>query len=80
MAKVQKWNIRTEDGEHRISYRHRAFCRTVTLEIDGEAFLLPRGKREEIFRVGEEQAILGIGGNGRATIRMKNGIIPEENA
>ena len=77
MAKRQYWEIAMDGQTHRLTYTKRAFCATVTLNIDGTSFELPRGEREEPFRLGDEQAILGIDRHGRATIRTREGIVPE---
>ena len=49
----------------------------IRMEIDGESFTLPRTQREEIFRLGDEQAILCVDRKGRATIRLRDGVIEE---
>ena len=74
MAKKQKWHILGADGtEHVLTYTYSAFRREVTLTIDGECFLLPKGERQEPFRLGDEQAMLIIHRSGRAAIRTREG-------
>lgn len=77
MAKIQRWEIPLDGETHHITYKRRALSRKVCMEIDGESFTLPRTQREEIFRLGDEQAILCVDRKGRATIRLRDGVIEE---
>ena len=77
MAKTQHWRVSLADGEHELTYTRYALRSTVTLTIDGECFTLPKGEREEPFRLGDEQAILIIRKNGSAAIRLRDGEITE---
>ncbi len=77
MAKIQRWSVVRDDAEHELIYTYRKLSRTVTLEIDGQTFKLPRGAREEPFRLGEEQAILRIDRKGKASIQMRDGELSE---
>ena len=77
MAKRQYWEIVLDGRTHRLTYTRRAFSSKVTLDIDGTSFELPRGEREEPFRLGDEQAILGIDRHGRASIRTRLGLAEE---
>lgn len=77
MAKPQKWHVDLDGTAYTITYTHRAFSGKVTVQINEENFTLPCGEREEIFRLGDEQAILCIDHRGKATIRMKQGILEE---
>ena len=77
MAKKQYFLIALDGEEHKIIYTRAAFSRSVTIEIDGEAFELPRGAREEPFRLGDEQAILTIAKNGKASISTRLGVAAE---
>ena len=77
MAKRQYWEIVLDGQTHRLTYTRRALRATVTLDIDGTRFELPRGEREEPFRLGDEQAILGIDRHGRASIRTRHGLAEE---
>ena len=66
------------DGRvYRICCSRRSFHRGIRIEIDGEAFELPWGAREEIFRLGDEQAVLCVAKNGRVSIRVRDGEVPE---
>lgn len=77
MAKRQYWEITLDGKTHRLTYTRRAFCSKVVLDIDGDRFELPRGEREEPFRLGDEQAILCIDRHGRAAIRTRQGTVEE---
>ena len=71
MAKKQTWHVVLDGEEHVVIYR-RPLGRHVIVEIDGEAFQIPRGAREEPFILGGEQAFLSIQKNGKASIRLKD--------
>lgn len=73
MAKKQYFLIELDGAEHRVIYTRSAFSKNVHINIDGEEFELPRGVREEPFRLGDEQAILSIAKNGKASIRTRQG-------
>ena len=74
MAKKQYFHITLDGVAHEIIYTRPPFSRRVTVEIDGERYELPRGRREEPFRLGDEQAILCIDRKGRASIRTRQGV------
>ena len=77
MAKIQYWTV-TIDGEtHDMVYVRRAFSRNILFEIDGDVFELPKGEREEPFRLGNEHAMLCIDRHGRASIRTRSGVLEE---
>ena len=78
MAKTQRWLISLDDGEHKLSCTRSVFRKQLRLTIDGESFSLPKGAREEPFRLGDEQAILVVRKNGSVTIRMRDGEMSEE--
>ena len=42
-----------------------------------QTYELPWGAREEIFRLGDEQAILIVEKNGKVAIRLRDGLVPE---
>ena len=77
MAKTQHWRIARSGNEHVLTYTRYAIRNKITLEIDGECFTLPKGEREEPFRLGDEQAILIIRKNGSAAIRLRSGEVAE---
>ena len=68
MALVQRWLVTLDGVEHRLTYTKRAFAKALCIEIDGETFSIPRGARDEPFRLGDEQAILRIGKDGKAAL------------
>ena len=78
MAKKQCFTVTLDGVTHTLVYTRSAFWRHVVLEIDGERFELPKGAREEPFRLGDEQAILCIRCDGSAAIRMRDGEIEED--
>jgi hypothetical protein len=53
------------------------FRKKLVLQIEEQSFELPWGAREEIFRLGDEQAILIVEKNGKVAIRLRDGIVPE---
>ena len=78
MAKIQTWTIPMNDEVFHVTLTRRTFSRTVTMEINGETFKLEKGKREEPFRLGDEQAILYMESNGYAKIRLQKGFAEED--
>jgi hypothetical protein len=78
MARVQRFHVVCDDVAHELIYNRPRFSRHVVLEIDGEKFELPKGERQEPFRLGNEQAILCIGRDGRASILVREGEVREE--
>ena len=77
MARIQRFHVLCGDVEHELIYTRPRFSHHVVLEIDGERFELPKGERQEPFRLGEEQAILCIGCDGRASILVRGGEVRE---
>jgi hypothetical protein len=75
MAKQQIVHIPTEDGcMHDLRCVYRPLRRTITVCIDGgEQYVLPSGAREELFRLGDEQAILCVKRNGSVYVRTAKG-------
>lgn len=80
MAKKQYFLIKLDGAEHRVIYTRSAFSKTIRINIDGEEFELPRGAREEPFRLGDEQAMLSIAKNGKVSIRTRKGEAQEVTA
>ena len=78
MARIQRFHVLCGDGAHELTYTRPFLSRHVVLEIDGERFELPKGERQEPFRLGDEQAILCIDRNGRASILVREGEVREE--
>ena len=75
MAKEQIIHATEEDGRaHVVRCTYRPLRRSLVICIDdGEAYVLPAGAREELFRLGDEQAILCVKRNGSVSIRTKSG-------
>ena len=78
MARVQRFSVTCGDATHTLVYQYKRLSRHLTLEIDGEAFRLPKGERREPFILGGEQAILCIARDGRASITVREGEVREE--
>lgn len=78
MPRTQRFCVTLDGVTHTLIYTRSAFWRHVVLEIDGERFELPRGEREEPFRLGDEQAILRIKRDGSAAILTRDGEIPQQ--
>ena len=68
------WRVETDEAFHTVAYTLSRLRGRITVSIDGEAFTLPAGPlglkaaRREIFRLGDEQAVLAVDGRGRATL------------
>lgn len=63
-----------EREEHEITYRFSRLKGRITVSIDGDSFDLPAGPlgmkaaRREIFRLGDEQAVLAVDRMGHAQL------------
>jgi hypothetical protein len=73
MPRTQRFIVTLDGVTHTLVYTRSAFWRHVVLDIDGERYELPKGAREEPFRLGDEQAILRIQKNGDAAILTREG-------
>ena len=68
------WRVDTEEGIHTVTYAISRLKGRITVSIEGDAFTLPAGllglkaARREIFRLGDEQAVLAVDGKGRAAL------------
>ena len=75
--KATTWLIQTEEENHRVSYAFSRLKGRITVTIDGDAFDLPAGflgihpARREIFRLGDEQAVLVVDGKGNAKLLFR---------
>ena len=67
-------------GEQTYSIRCTRYrlCKKLTMQIDDQTFELPWGAREEIFRLGDEQAVLIVAKNGKIAIRLRDGLVAEQ--
>ena len=71
------WNVQTEEEKHRVEYAFSRMKGKITVTIDGDAFDLPAGflgmhpARREIFRLGDEQAVLVVDGKGGAKLLFR---------
>ncbi|MBQ7336995.1 MAG: hypothetical protein IJW40_00920 [Clostridia bacterium] len=78
MKKNQQYFAPVCDGRiFRIHVTRHPLRKKLTMQIDDETFELPWGAREEIFRLGDEQAVLCVAKNGRIAIRLRDGEVPE---
>ena len=75
--KRMAWNVQTEEQNHRVEYAFSHMRGKITVTIDGDAFELPAGflgshpARREIFRLGDEQAVLVVDGKGHAKLLFR---------
>ncbi len=78
--KQKNWSVSVDDTTHTVAYAFAPIKGKITVAIDGESFDLPAGflglkaARREIFRLGDEQAILAVDkkGNAELIFRGKN--------
>ena len=79
MIKTKTISIPAKDGmEHTLHYERHSIRRFLVVTVDGEQpFRLPWGAREEIFRLGDEQAILCVRANGMVSVRTAQGEFTE---
>ncbi len=79
--KQMTWSIRTEEATHRVTYAFSRLKGKVTVTIDGDSFDLPAGflgihpARREIFRLGDEQAVLVVDGKGNASLLFRAAVV-----
>ncbi len=74
---VQYFEIPDGELTHIVRWERFRFRKKLIIRIDQDEFELPWGKRDEIFRLGEEQAILHVAGNGKVSIQLRDGIVEE---
>lgn len=71
---------------YRITYTFSRLRGRMTVSIDGETFSLPAGflgckaARREIFRLGDEQAILSVDGAGKPSLLVHGETMPPDMA
>ena len=72
--KQKNWSVTVDDTTHTVEYSFARLKGQVTVTIDGDSFDLPAGflglkvARREIFRLGDEQAILAVDKKGNAQL------------
>ena len=72
--KQKSWSLTVDDTDHTVAYTFARLKGRITVTIDGESFDLPAGflglkvARREIFRLGDEQAILAVDKKGNAEL------------
>lgn len=71
------WEINAEGETHTVTYAFSRLKGKITVTIDGDAFDLPAGflgmhpARREIFRLGDEQAVLVVDGKGKPSLLFR---------
>ena len=86
MAIRQYWTVKTDDGMHDLSYTYSRWTGKSVLTIDGESFVQNLRSfriavaRREVFRLGDEQCVLEVSGNGRAAVICRGKTVPEKQA
>jgi hypothetical protein len=79
----QHWTVMEDEVAHEIEYACRPILGKMAVTIDGETFGLSSKflffglARREAFRVGDTQALLVVGKNGRAQVLIKGKPIEE---
>ena len=72
--KQKNWSVTVDDTVHTVAYTFARSKGKITVTIDGDSFDLPAGflglkvARREIFRLGDEQAILAVDKKGNADL------------
>lgn len=72
--KQKTWSLAVDDTTHTVDYIFARLKGVITVTIDGDSFDLPAGflglkvARREIFRLGDEQAILAVDKKGNAEL------------
>ena len=75
--KSMTWHIQTEEETHVVSYTFVRLKGKMTVTIDGDSFDLPTGflglstAKREIFRLGDEQAVLVVNKKGNAELLFR---------
>ena len=76
------WRVQVEEETHVVSYAFARLKGKVTVDIDGESFDLPAGflglgvAKREIFRLGDEQAVLVVDKKGSAQLLFRGVPVP----
>lgn len=72
--KQKTWSVTVDDTTHTVTYAFARLKGKITVTIDGDSFDLPAGffglkaTRREIFRLGDEQAVLAVDKKGEAEL------------
>lgn len=80
------WRVQTEDMTHEVSYAFARLKGRITVTIDGDSFDLPAGflglrpARREIFRLGDEQAVLVVDKGGKAQLLFRGHAVSPSDA
>ncbi len=75
--KAYTWQIKTQEETHVVSYAFARMRGKMTVTIDGDSFALPTGflglkcAKREIFRLGDEQAVLVVDKKGSPTLLFR---------
>lgn len=80
--KQTRWQYTTDECTHDVTYTLSRLRGRITVAIDGDTYTLPAGlfgmraARREIFRLGDEQAILVVEGGGNAELLLGGDPLP----
>ncbi len=75
--KQKSWSVTVDGTTHTVVFAFVRMKGRITVSIDGESFDLPAGflglkvARREIFRLGDEQAILAVNKKGEAELLFR---------
>lgn len=78
------WRVQAEEETHVVSYMFARLRGKITVTIDGESFDLPAGffglgaAKREIFRLGDEQAVLVVDKKGSAQLLFQGATVPPD--
>ena len=76
------WIIDTEDEQFEVTYRLSRKEGKITVIIDNESFDIPAGfmgilaSRREMFRIGDEQAVLAVSAFGKPQLIFRGAAVP----
>ena len=84
--KFMTWHIQTQEENHIVTYQFARLKGKMTVTIDGDGFDLPAGflgmkaSKREIFRLGDEQAVLVVDQKGRAKLLFRGEVVAPQDA
>ena len=83
--KLVTWHIQVDEENHVVTYAFARLKGKITVTIDGDGFDLPAGflglaaSKREIFRLGDEQAVLAVDKNGNAQLLFRGQFVTPNN-
>ena len=82
MAKIQKWSVIIEDEVHTVEYTPRTLFCKAKIKIDSKEYPLHSaklfGESQDMFRLGNERAVISIDKKKKATITLEGELINEK--